>query len=102
MRFELRFQFHLSGASELTVQVFDATAQDNRHIRLAHLPQNRWVTQCLDFARDSQRNDGTANSPFTAGNLVDDVFVFVEGDSAKTATLFVDELVLFDAGIASP
>ncbi len=99
---KLRFRFHLTGASSLTVQIFDATVQDNRHIRLNDLKQGRWTSLYLDFSRNSRRNDGTPNSPFTAGNLVDDLFFFVEGEGAKTATLHVDEVVLFDAGIAKP
>src|SRR5262245_58608504 len=38
----LRFRYHLSGASAMTVQVFDATDQDNRHIRLTGLKQGEW------------------------------------------------------------
>jgi hypothetical protein len=85
----------------MTVQVFDATVQDNRHIRLNNLKQEKWTTLYLDFTRDSRRNDGTLNSPFNAGNLVDDLFFFVEGEGAKSATLFVDEVVLFDASAAA-
>jgi hypothetical protein len=95
---KLRFRYHLAGASTLTVQVFDATVQDNRHLRLAGLKQGEWATVYLNFSRDSRRNDGTANSVFAAGNLVDDLFFFVEGEGPRTATLFVDEVVLFDAG----
>jgi hypothetical protein len=95
---KLRYRYHLTGASAMTVQIFDATVQDNRHIRLGQLKQGEWATQYLDFSRDSRRNDGTPGSAFTAGNLVDDLFFFIEGDDAKTATLFVDEVVLFDAG----
>ena len=99
---KLRFRYHLSGARAMTVQIFDATVQDNRHLRLQQLKPGEWTTLYLDFSRDSRRNDGTASSPFTAGNLVDDLFFFVEGEGAQTAALFVDEVVLFDAGTASP
>ena len=95
---KLRFRYHLTGASAMTVQIFDATAQDNRHIRLNDPKQGDWTTLYLDFTRDARRNDGTPDSPFTAGNLVDDLFFFVEGADAKTAALFIDEVVLFDAG----
>jgi len=90
---KLRFRYHLTGASTMTVQIFDATAQDNRHINLTGLKQGEWTTQYVDFTRDSRRNDGTSG-PFTAGNLVDDLFFFVPGK----ATLWVDEVVLYDAG----
>lgn len=99
---KLRFRYHLTGASAMTVQIFDATVQDNRHIRLTNLKQGEWTTLYLDFSLDSKRNDGTANSPFAAGNLVDDLFFFLEGAEPRSATLFVDEVVLFDAGALEP
>jgi len=99
---KLRFRYHLTGATAMTVQIFDATVQDNRHVRLAQLKQREWTTHYLDFSRDSRRNDGTQRSTFSAGNLVDDLFFFVEGDGATNATLYVDEVVLFDAGTVTP
>jgi len=95
---KLRFRYHLTGGSAMTVQIFDTTVQDNRHIRLGSVKQGEWTTQYLDFSRDSRRNDGTPDSVFTDGNLVDDLFFFVEGNGAQNAILFVDEVVLFDAG----
>jgi len=97
-----RFRYHLAGAAAMTVQIFDATVQDNRHVRLRDLKQNEWTTTYVDFTRDSRRNDGTANEKFAAGNLVDDLFFFVDGESAASATLFIDEVVLFDAGGKEP
>ena len=91
-RTKLRFRYHLTGASSMTVQIFDATVQDNRHVTLKGLKQSAWVTQYVDFTRDSRRNDG-ARDDFTAGNLVDDLFFFVP----EKATLHVDEVVLYDA-----
>ena len=94
----LRFRYHLSAATQMTVQIFDATVQDNRHVVLRDLPQNQWRTVYVDFSRDARRNDGTANSEFTAGNLVDDIFFFVNiPNSTPEPVLFVDEVVLFDA-----
>ncbi|MBX3731057.1 MAG: hypothetical protein KF791_00535 [Verrucomicrobiae bacterium] len=94
----LRFRHHLTGASAITVQIFDATVQDNRHIRLETLEQGRWVTTELDFTRDSRRNDGSPDRAFPAGNLVDDLFFFVEGPGSGSAVLFLDDVVLFDVG----
>lgn len=51
----------------MTVQIFDATVQDNRHICLTGLKEREWTTTHLNFSRDSRRNDGIANSPFDAG-----------------------------------
>ena len=46
----------------------------------------------------ARRNDGTTPSPFAAGNKVDDLFSFVRLDAGREAGLFVDEVVLYDAG----
>jgi hypothetical protein len=97
---KLRFRYHLTGATDMTAQIFDATVQDNRHVNLRQLKQGEWTTLYVDLSRDSRRNDGTANSPFTAGNKVDDLFFFVRPDGEREVELFVDEVVLFDA--ASP
>jgi len=95
---KLRFRYYLDGANELTVQIFDATVQDNRHIRVTDLKQREWTTTDLDFSRESRRNDGTADSPFTTGNKVDDLFFFASSVPAMDVQLFVDEIVLYDAG----
>src|SRR5688572_26874081 len=96
---KLRFRFYLAGAAtRMTVQIFDATVQDNRRLILSDPPANQWQTTYLDFSRNSHRNDGTANSPLTAGNLVDDIFFFLHTPPNSNAVLFIDEVVLFDAG----
>jgi len=93
----LRFRYYLTGASDMTVQLFDATVQDNRHVRLSNLKEGQWTTQYVDFSRDSQRNDGTHPSPFSAGNKVDDLFFLLDGTAANKEQLFVDEVVLYDS-----
>jgi hypothetical protein len=95
---KLRFRYHLTGASAMTVQIFDATVQDNRHVNLTNLKRGEWTTRYVDFSRDARRNDGTANSPFAAGNVVDDIFFFVRPEGQQPVELYVDEVVLFDAG----
>jgi hypothetical protein len=92
---KLRFRYHLTGAKRMTVQMFDATDQDNRHIRLADCREGEWTTQYLDFSKDSRKNDGR-ETPFKAGNKVDDIFFFVDG-GGEDVQLLVDELVLYDA-----
>jgi hypothetical protein len=93
----LRFRYHLSGASALTVQVFDATDQDNRHVHLKGLKQGAWAWASVDFTADGRRNDGRTTT-FAAGHKVDDLFFFVTPDSAEEVRLLVDEVVLYDAG----
>ena len=95
---KLRFRYHLTGAAAMTVQIFDATVQDNRHLHLRDLKQKDWTTLYVDFSRESKRNDGTPNSQFAAGNLVDDIFFFLTGEGSDQGTLLIDEVVLYDAG----
>jgi hypothetical protein len=92
---KLRFRYHLTGVKSMTVQLFDATDQDNRHIVLKDCQQGAWTTQYLDFTKDSKKNDGK-QTPFAAGHKVDDLFFLIDGD--QNAQLLVDEVVLFDAG----
>jgi len=94
---KLRFRYHLTGATAMTAQIFDATVQDNRHVNLSGLKQREWTTLYVDLSRDARRNDGTQNSTFSAGNKVDDLFFFVRPEGDWEVELFVDEVVLFDA-----
>jgi hypothetical protein len=93
----LRFRAHAAGVASLIVQIFDLTAMDNRHVVLRDLKEGEWRTHQVDFTRDSRRNDGS-DGPFAAGNLVDDLFFFVEPAAGKEADLVIDEVVLYDAG----
>jgi hypothetical protein len=94
---KLRFRYHLTGSSAMTVQIFDATDQDNRHIHLKGLKQGKWSFTYLDFTKDAKRNDG-GDTPFAAGHKVDDLFFFVAPDGEKEVNLLIDEVVLYDAG----
>jgi hypothetical protein len=89
----LRFRCRLSGASKLTVQMFDLTSEDNRHIELPDLASDTWLSFDLDFTRDSRRNDRTRDT-FAAGHRVDDVFFFVHG-APPDSRLQVDDVVLY-------
>src|SRR5207244_2095841 len=93
----LRFRYHVTGASALTAQVFDATDQDNRHVRLTGLKEGACANAVVDFTRDGKRNDGKETA-FAAGHKVDDLFFLVEPDGDKDVELFLDEVVLYDAG----
>lgn len=97
---KVRFRYHLTGAPVMTVQLFDATVQDNRHVNMGGLKSGEWTTAYVDFTRDSRRNDGTRDV-FQAGNKVDDIFFFVPVNATQRPTLFIDEVVLFDAGSPS-
>jgi len=95
-RTKLRFRYYLTGASKMTVQMFDLTDMDNRHIRLADLKQGEWRTVYLDFTNDARRNDGS-DTPFAAGHLVDLISFLVQPQGEKEVTLLIDEVVFFDA-----
>jgi hypothetical protein len=94
---KLRFRYHLTGATSLTVQVFDLTDGDNRHVRLQGLAQDKWTFTHIDFTKDGKRNDGK-QTPFAAGHKVDDLFFFVEPEGAEEVNLYIDEVCLYDAG----
>ncbi len=94
---KLRFRYHLAGASAMTVQIFDATDQDNRHIHLKGLKPDAWQWAILDFTKDAKRNDGK-ETPFAAGHQVDDLFFFVQPEGKEDVNLYIDEVTLFDAG----
>jgi hypothetical protein len=94
---KLRFRYYLTGAASLTVQIFDATDQDNRHVHLRNLEEGAWQTVYVDFTKDARRNDGSTTE-FAAGHVVDDLFFFLEPAGDESPELFIDEVVLFDAG----
>jgi hypothetical protein len=93
----LTFRYYVRGAAEMTVQVFDATDQDNRHVVLRGLAQNSWQAAAVNFTRDGRKNDGN-QTPFAAGHLVDDLFFFVDAAPGGEVELMIDEVVLLDAG----
>jgi hypothetical protein len=96
-RTKLRLRYHLTGASAMTAQVFDLTDNDNRHSRLEGMNSGSWQTIYLDLTANACRNDG-GSTPFAAGHEVDDLFFFVEPAGDQEAELFIDEVVLYDAG----
>lgn len=100
-RTKLRFRYHLTGANRMTVQMFDVTDQDNRHIEITDCRQGQWTTHYLDFTRDGRRNDGS-QTPLTADHVIDDLFFFVKSTNKAQQQLLIDEVVLFDAGESPP
>jgi hypothetical protein len=94
---KLRLRYHLTGASAMTAQVFDLTDNDNRHIRPERLKTGSWETLYLDLTADARRNDG-GSTPFASGHRIDDLFFFVEPEGNREVELFIDEVVLYDAG----
>ena len=97
---KLRFRYFLKGTRDMTVQMFDVTDGDNRHIHMKGLKEDAWQWAILDFTRDAKRNDGRT-TPFAAGHKVDDIFFFARPQGDQEAQLYVDEVTLFDAGNAA-
>jgi hypothetical protein len=93
---KLRFRYYLTGTGSMTVQIFDLTDMDNRHVRLTDLPQGQWQQANLNFTADARRNDGT-DTPFSPGHNVDDVFFLVTPHGDEPLDLLIDEVVLYDA-----
>lgn len=96
-RTKLRFRYYLAGASAMTVQVFDLTVMDNRHVVLSNLTRDAWTTTEVDITRDSRRNDGSAG-PLEAGHRVDLVSFLVQPSGSQPLDLYVDDVVLYDTG----
>src|SRR5262245_55161870 len=93
----LRLRYYLTGTRRLTVQIFDLTDMDNRHVYLRDLKIGQWQTLYIDLTNDARRNDGR-DTPFDAGHKVDDLFFLVQPDGDEPAELLIDEVVLFDRG----
>ncbi|MBN2289432.1 MAG: hypothetical protein JXQ83_08885 [Candidatus Glassbacteria bacterium] len=91
----LSFRYRLDGASSFQVQIFDLTDRDNRHIALENVDQGAWQQADLDFTGQGIKNDGN-QTPFLAGNLVDDIFFFPL-QAGEEAELLIDDVVLYDA-----
>src|SRR4030095_11210438 len=82
---KLRFRCHLTGASQATVQIFDVTDNDNRHILVRDLAPGVWQAVYLDFTQNARRNDGS-DTPLAAGHLVDDLFFLLNPLATATCT----------------
>ena len=70
--------------------------EDNSHLKVSGLIQEKWSEVTLDFTRDAVRNDGSGK-PFQRGERMDDLKVFVgkPGDG-KDYQLLLDDIIFFD------
>jgi len=94
---KLGFWYYQENATMLQIMMFDATVQDNRYIRIADPVRGSWTRATLNFTRDGINNSGT-QTPFSPGNRIDDIFFFPGFTSDEKTELFLDEVVLYDAG----
>jgi len=89
---KLRFRYWLKGASRMAVALHDATDQTARQVQLSGCKQGKWTTQYVTFSKDEK----LSGEKFPTGNKVDSVAFTVAG--GEGVQLYVDEVVLFDAG----
>ena len=89
---KLRVRCWLKGAEKMKIVLHDATAMAGRLVELKGLPQGKWVTKYVNFTKDS-----IGGGKLSAGNKVDSLAFVVDGAGEKVK-LYVDEIVLYDAG----
>jgi hypothetical protein len=94
---KLRFRYHLSGASALSVGIFDVTDRVYRRVQLKELPRDAWNFAYVDLTADAKRDDGK-ESPLATGHRVSDLFFQVAPQEGQEARLLIDEVCLYDAG----
>jgi hypothetical protein len=93
---ELYLRYRLTGASEATFQYFSLSTEDNNHIKVSGLTENRWAEVTLNFTRDARRNDGTPGVPFQEGERMDDFKILVgKPNDAKQYELTIDDVIFF-------
>lgn len=91
----IRFRYDISGTDSLRVMIFDLTDADNRTNDLIVAGQDDWYWADLDLTR-ATKNDGN-QTPFSAGNLVDDIFFLPAFGARSAVELFLDDVILYDA-----
>ncbi len=92
---KLRFRYWVRGSGRMQVALHDATAKAERTIELKDLPQGKWVTQYVNFTKDAKAPAGA--KPLAVRNELD-ALTFVVPGSGEGVRLYVDEVVLYDAG----
>ncbi len=95
---KLRFRYWLDGAEGLKVLLHDASDSVDRVVEVKEPRKGKWTTAYLNFTQDSRCADGSSK-PLAVGNKVDSLGFLVPGSGEKVR-LYVDEVVLFDAGKA--
>ena len=88
---KLRFRYWVKGSDGIRVALRDATGAKERIVKLTGCKQAEWVTRYVTFSEDEKFVGG---GKFAVGNKVDMVTFTVPA----AAELYVDEVVLFDAG----
>ncbi len=92
---KIRFRYWIKGPDMLAVRVHDATADRDVGPAMLGCPQGQWRTQYFSLSRDERTDKG---EPMPAGSLLDSVSF----DCPLGGELYIDEVVLFDAGEPAP
>ena len=88
-------RYHLTGATEAIFQHFSLTREDNNHIRVTGLAQDRWSQITLNFTRDALRNDGSPEA-FANGERMDDLKIFLgKRDDTRPLEMLIDDVIFF-------
>jgi len=90
---KVRLRYWVKGAKAIRVTLHDATAGRDRVTVVKAPKQGKWVTEYLTYSKNAKAVGGGS---FPAGNKIDSI-TFTASASAS-AQLYVDEVVLFDAG----
>jgi hypothetical protein len=90
----LSFRYKLDGTDTLCVQLYTLSNGYHRHLTLRGLPQGEWREATVDMTQ-MRRPDGSGGS-LAKDERIDDIQFY----AAPTATVRIDDLVLFDAAPA--
>jgi inosine-uridine nucleoside N-ribohydrolase len=90
----LAFRYKLSGTDALRVQLYSLSNGYHRHLTLKGLVQDEWREATVDMTA-MRRPDGSGG-PLAKDERIDDIQFYV----APTASVLVDDVVLYDAAPA--
>ena len=87
----LAFRYKLAGTDSLRVQMYSLTNGYHRQLTLRGLPQGEWREATVDMTQ-LRRPDGSGGA-LAKDERIDDIQFY----AAPTATLWIDDVVLYDA-----
>jgi hypothetical protein len=90
----LNFRYRLHGTDTIRVQIYSLTNGYHRSLTLTSLTQDRWQAATVDMTQ-ARRPDGSGG-PLAADERIDDIQFYID----RAADLWIDDIVLFDAGAA--
>jgi hypothetical protein len=90
----LSFRYRLHGTDSIRVQIYSLTNGYHRSLTLKGLEQDRWQAATVDMTQ-ARRPDGSGG-PLAADERIDDIQFYID----RAADLWIDDIVLFDAGMA--